>query len=71
MTIETDPGWGIYPLEGRMHVMPVSERDRHRWVGGAADWHLCPCGPHEDEGIIVHSAFDGRHEFENGERKTS
>jgi len=65
MTTEADPGWGVYSWEGKMHVAPVSEAERH------ID-HDCPCGAHENEdGIIVHYAFDGRHEFENGTRKVS
>lgn len=55
--------WGIVEVDGLWHCVPTGES------------HItenCSCGaaPNED-GLIVHNAFDEREKFETGERKPS
>ncbi len=64
MTADTQD-WGVYQWDGVMHVAPVNEVHLH--VANE-----CRCGAWEkEEGVIVHLAFDGRQDFENGTRKPS
>lgn len=58
-------GWRIvFSATGEPHVVPADELEQH-------DPENCRCCPREDDGVIVHSSFDGREKFETGERKPS
>jgi hypothetical protein len=54
--------WDYYD---RRRVVPLDDLGKHTLA------LYCKCKPHEDDGIIVHSSFDGRELVECGERKSS
>lgn len=47
----------VWPLDDLYAHQPMSEH--------------CPCNPFWDDGVLVHNAFDGREDFEEGRRKVS
>lgn len=47
-------------------VYPLDDLYPHRSMS-----EDCPCNPFWEDGILVHNAFDGREEFEQGRRKVS
>ena len=47
------------------HVVPVSDTAEHNpdcWQEGGIIKYACKCLPYEDQGVVVHHAFDGRPE---------
>lgn len=45
-------GWTVIEFNGVTRVIPVEERH----VMSAS----CPCGPFDEEGVLVHNSYDGR-----------
>lgn len=53
-------------LLGDIHVMPVDDLRDHE------ETEHCWCGPRRDDEepqVVIHNAFDGREDYENGRKR--
>lgn len=51
-------GWGVYPVEGYVHVAPQDDLLEH--VLGRHCW----CGPRVEDFVVVHHSVDQREDEE-------
>jgi hypothetical protein len=55
--------WQTLDGELRVHVLPLSDLREHEVGLG------CWCGAVDDDGVVVHTALDGREAYERGGRR--